>query len=73
MEQRHERWECGAGRGHGPAHRGLHAELYTPEKYAFRKSGSGRLVASTHLAAPGPQTIDRGDAAETDVVVSVKT
>ena len=49
-------------------------ESYTPKKYAFRNSGSGRLVASTHLAAPAPQTIDRGDAAETEnVVVSVKT
>ena len=73
MEQRHERW---AAKLDADMVRRTEAfmQSYTPKKYAFRKSGSGRLVASTHLAAPAPQTIDRGDAAETEnVVVSVKT
>ena len=73
VEQRHERW---AEELNADMVRRTEAfmQSYTPKKYAFRKSGSGRLVASTHLAAPAPQTIDRGDAAETEnVVVSVKT
>ena len=73
VEQRHRRW---AVELEADMIRRTEAfmQSYTPKKYAFRKSGSGRLVASTHLAAPAPQTIARGDAAETEnVVVSVKT
>ena len=74
VEQRHERWAAELDAGHMVRRTEAFMQSYTPKKYAFRKPGSGRLVASTHLAAPAPQTIDRGDTAETEnAVVSVKT